>query len=245
MGIKELFRSLCYKKQMNKKEASTTIYLHSTSKKLQFWKQSIVYCNKLNPTLHEYWQDELDLSQRINYILNCWMIIEGVTKDAISYKLLRSLVKNGEIDKEQQKDGFGVLNKDWKKIKDIANKYNIDLEQIVGTQMWRTICKIDDLRNGIIHSNDLSIFLTNKDSFNKSWVVKNFRDAIDHFCSAAINKIDKTVMKGKDFDHQVAEIFNKEFLEYIFSETIGYCNKVCDALNQGFVKAEIARTMKV
>lgn len=195
-------------------------------KSIKFWQTAIIYCRYKLSSFAPKYQSDVDLAERINYIIQNWILVEGFTKEIVWCHLDNLAMKNSSslLDMDAAIDlRDKVKVADWKKTKLLAKEYGFDISRLIPNDMWLMICKLDEFRNGIVHSNDLQIMFGRDRGYSKPEEVEHFQSAIDHFSKAGIQMMDKEVMNSDNFENIIAEMFNSKFLNYIFEETIKYC----------------------
>lgn len=190
---------------------------------IEFWKFSAIYCKSNLQGLQQYLQSADDLANRISIVIHTWILIEGFTKEVVWDHLItmRSLDES-RFDKLQEL-AERVKASDWKGTKEAGKNNGLDIANLIDADLWRTINKINDFRNAVMHSNDLKIMFAYKTGYTRPETIEHFQDALDHFKNPRIGVMDKTILRGNDFDKMIAEIFNSKFLNYIFEKAKEYC----------------------
>lgn len=179
-----------------------------------------------------------DLATRISIVIHTWILIEGFTKEIVwDYLIYKSTEDESRFD-ELQVLAEKVKASDWKGTKEASKNNGLDIAQIIDdhdTHLWRTINKINDIRNAVMHSNDLKIMLAYKTGYTRPEIIEHFQDALDHFKNPRIGIVDKNVLRGNDFNKMIAEIFNSTFLNYIFDKSKEYCLTIGAGRQNGYL----------
>ena len=202
---------------------------------LEFWRLSIIYCKNNLIGLQHYPQSQIDLANRIGIIIHTWILIEGFTKEVVWDHLIQLSMEDENNFNELQEFAEKVKASDWKVTKAIAKDNGLDFPNTVDADLWRTICKINDFRNAIFHSNDLRIMFAYNNNYTKPETIQHFQDALDHFKNPRIGVMDKTKLRGNNFDEMINEIFNSTFLNYIFKEAKEYCLTIGVGSQNGYL----------
>lgn len=185
---------------------------------IEFWKFSAIYCKSNLQHLQHYFKSDDDLANRISIVIHTWILIEGFTKQVVWAHLLdKSLIEKSRFD-ELQELAERVKATDWKGTKEAGKNNGLDISNLLDVDLWRTINKINDFRNAVMHSNDLKIMFAYKTGYTRPETIEHFQDALDHFKNPRIGVMDKDILRGNDFDEMISEIFNSTFLNYILNK---------------------------
>lgn len=197
--------------------------------------------NKLS-TIEDYPSNEVDLAERVNFIVQVWILIEGFTKEVVwKYLSDLALVEGKSLDEKRiaVKCSEKVISADWKRIKQYCNDNGLDLSTVINQDLWKTIEMICKLRNGMVHSNDLQLMFNDKWSYERPEEIKYFQEALDHFSREKLKIMDKAVMKSGDSTQIIKEIFKTDLLKHMFDEAIKYCYELLEHIEYDFVKFQL------